>query len=156
MLCVRQVWLERKPPVLDYLRSVAIAGQRLRALWSAPVRSLPVRACVVKKKKKKIRAVFVVQCETTGGFLLVLRLRATPSLVGDSETPPYDCGSRSRGARLFARVIVVGSVRVRPVNQLPPNLTISSGDGAPCAVVVSPPPNLAPPSLGQGGRYGTM
>lgn len=97
-----------------YLRSAAIAGQRLQALWCAPVRSLP---------RTGLRSVLNVPCssfsaETAGGFLV-----SRWSLAATSRTSPRLSRRRIRvehpfadllrwsgadEARLFARAIVFG------------------------------------------------
>lgn len=97
-----------------YLRSAAIAGQRLQALWCAPVRSLP---------RTGLRSVLNVPCssfsaETAGGFLvsrwpLAATSRTSPRLSRRRirvEHPFADLlrWSGADEARLFARAIVFG------------------------------------------------
>lgn len=110
-----------------YLRSAAIAGQRLQALWCAPVRSLPCTG---------LRSVpcSSFSAETAGGFLV-----SRWSLAATSRTSPRLSRRRIRvehpiadllrwsgadEARLFARAIVFGIGTSAPQ----PHLVVSANN----------------------------
>lgn len=101
---------------------------------------------------------FVVQCETAGGFLVFFvflrRLRVPHTDPCAKPAPlPTCCGGREpKKPGCFARAIVFGIGSSAPPSSPSNNVdTTVTGRGCIAQWWFSPPPNLAPPSLGHKG-----